>query len=97
MKQNSNSQTDAFIRKILKIECPVSVTLAEKKMTLKEILNLSIGTIIEFDKRSDDLLDVVVNNCVIARGETVKVGENYGLQIKETVSIHTAIRSLGKT
>lgn len=92
-----SKQSNSFISRILKIECPVTVVLAQKQMSLKELTALNAGSILELDKRSDDLLDLVANNCVIARGEAVKIGEFYGIQIRETVPIETAIRSLGKT
>ena len=82
---------------ILAIKVPVIVNLAEKKMKLEDIAGINVGTILEFNKPSEDYLDLLINNKVIARGETVKVGEKFGIQIKEIKSIQETIKSLGSS
>ncbi len=61
--------------------------LAEKRIPLGQILTLSPGAIITFDKSCEDLLDLHVNNSLYARGEAVKIGEKFGLKINEVGSV----------
>lgn len=81
--------------RILAIELPMVVLLARKRMRLEEVLRLIPGAVLEFDKPVTDPLDLLVNEQVIARGDTVKVGERFGLQIREIASPKETIRAMG--
>jgi flagellar motor switch protein FliN/FliY len=70
-------------RRIHGLEVPVIVLLAEKTMTVSQVMRLAPGTIIELPKSAEERLDLLVNNKVIGRGDAVKVGENFGLEITE--------------
>ena len=67
----------------MSLEVPVIVKLAERKLALSEVLRLGVGSIIEFVKSNDEPLQLMINNKTIAIGEAVKVGENFGLRIKQ--------------
>lgn len=66
---------------ILRLEVPVIVRLGERSMTLREVMALVPGAIIEIPKLADDELDLMINNERIGIGTAVKVGENFGLRI----------------
>ncbi|MDZ4819009.1 MAG: FliM/FliN family flagellar motor switch protein [Planctomycetota bacterium] len=70
-----------YTRSLLKIRVPLTVTLASKKQPVGHILEIGPGSIIQFDKSCEDMLDLNVGNLPIARGETVKVGEKFGLRV----------------
>jgi flagellar motor switch protein FliN/FliY len=57
-------------------------------------MRLGTGAIIEFFKRSDEPLELMINNKVIGVGEAVKVGENFGLRISKIGDVKEIIRSL---
>ncbi len=61
----------------------VSVRLAEKKITMSQLLAISNGSLVSFPKSCEALLDLYVNNARYCRGEAVKIGENFGLKINE--------------
>lgn len=61
----------------------VSVRLAEKKITVSQLLAIANGSLITFPKSCEALLDLYVNNARYCRGEAVKIGENFGLKINE--------------
>jgi flagellar motor switch protein FliN/FliY len=84
------------LRRILAISVPVIVTLAEKKMLLKDILALVVGKVLDFDKSAEDFLELCVNNRVIGRGEAVKVGDKFGLRILEIGDVKDTLRKLGQ-
>lgn len=83
------------LNSLLNIPVPLIVVLCSKPLRVEEILNFSPGAIIEFSKQSDQLLDVMVNDQFLARGEVVKVGEKFGIQIKDVISTQDKIRALG--
>jgi flagellar motor switch protein FliN/FliY len=84
------------LERILHLSVPVIVKLAERKLSLSEVLRLGNGAIIEFFKSSDEPLELLINNKPIAVGETVKVGENFGLRITQVGDVRAVIRSMGE-
>ena len=60
----------------------LSVELGRTEKTLREILNLSPGALIELNKSAGESLDVLANGRVIAVGEVMVLDENYGIRIK---------------
>lgn len=83
------------LQRILKLEVPVIVKLAERKLLLSEVMRLGVGAIIEFIKSNDEPLQLLINNKPIGVGEAVKVGENFGLRITQIGDIKQIIQSLG--
>jgi flagellar motor switch protein FliN/FliY len=83
------------LQRILRLEVPVIVRLAERKLQLSEVMRLGTGAIIEFAKSSDEPLVLLINNKPIGLGETVKVGENFGLRITQVGDVRQIIASLG--
>lgn len=91
-----NSAASPEIKRILSISVPVIVKLAERRMSLAEVMRLGVGAIIEFSKRSEEPLKLHINNKPIAVGEAVKVGENFGLRITQIGDVKQIIRQLGQ-
>ena len=77
----SFEQLPLYARTLLHVKVPVVVTLATKRESVSEILSLSPGSILQFEKSCEEPLDLSVVNRPIARGEAVKVGERFGLRI----------------
>lgn len=75
----------AYARSLLKIKVPVSVTLAVAKQSISDILELVPGAIVQFEKTCDEPLTLAVGDHCVAEGETVKVGDKFGLRITSMV------------
>jgi flagellar motor switch protein FliN/FliY len=90
-------QSPQELHRILRLEVPVIVKLAERKLLLSEVMRLGVGAIIEFVKSSNEPLELLINNKTIGVGETVKVGENFGLRITRIGDIKQVVESLGPT
>ncbi len=84
------------LRRILHMHVPVIVKLAERKLTLSEVMRLGPGAIIEFIKSNEEPLELLINNKAIGLGDAVKVGENFGLKISQIGDVKEVIRSLGR-
>ncbi|MBN2584616.1 MAG: FliM/FliN family flagellar motor switch protein [Planctomycetes bacterium] len=82
-------------RRILKIQVPVIVKLADKMLPMGDIVELTPGSIVEFARNAEQPLELMVNNKIIGRGVAVKVGEKFGLRIEEILPVEQKIRSLG--
>jgi flagellar motor switch protein FliN/FliY len=84
----------AELQRILHLEVPVIVKLAERRLTMSEVLRLGVGAIIEFSKANGEPLELLINNKAIGLGEAVKVGENFGLRITQIGDVKSVIRSM---
>lgn len=80
-ERRENRSIPAYLRALLRVPLAASVTLARRKQPVATILQLSPGTIIQFDKSCEELLDLEIAGRVIAQGEAVKVGDKFGLRI----------------
>lgn len=79
---------------LLDVELPVSVSFGRAQVPLKDVLKLTTGSIVELNRAVVEPVDVVVNNCVIARGEVVVVEGNFGVRIQQVISRSERLRSL---
>ena len=88
------SPAPADLQRILRLQVPVIVKLAERRLMLSEVMRLGTGAIIEFFKSSEEPLELLINNKPIAVGETVKVGENFGLRITQVGDVRAVIAAM---
>ena len=79
------AQLPAYARSLLRIRVPLFVTLASTRQPASRVLDLAPGTILHFTKPCDDPLTISVGRCDVAVGETVKVGDKFGLRITSMV------------
>ncbi|MCA1053521.1 flagellar motor switch phosphatase FliY [Rossellomorea aquimaris] len=71
---------------LLDIPLQVTVELGRTNRSVKDILELSSGSIIELDKLAGEPVDILVNSRLIAKGEVVVIDENFGVRITDIVS-----------
>jgi len=76
-----NSDEMNNISLIMDVKLPVRVRIGKKRMLLKDVLNMDIGSVIELNQLANDPLEILVDNHVIAQGEVVIVDGNFGVQI----------------
>ena len=79
---------------LLDVELPVSVSFGRAQLMLKDVIKLTTGSIVELNRALSEPVEVIVNNCVIARGEVVVVEGNYGIRIKQVISRQERLRTL---
>ncbi|MGM0775164.1 MAG: flagellar motor switch phosphatase FliY [Bacillota bacterium] len=79
---------------LLDIPLQVTVELGRTKRSVKEILELSSGSIIELDKLAGEPVDILVNNRLIAQGEVVVIDENFGVRVTDIISQSDRIKKL---
>ncbi len=84
---NVISQSEARnLNMLLDIPLQVTVELGRTKRSVKEILELASGSIIELDKLAGEPVDILVNSRLIAKGEVVVIDENFGVRITDVLS-----------
>ena len=79
---------------LLDVELPVSVSFGRAQVPLKDLIKLTTGSIVELNRSISEPVEVIVNNCVIARGEVVVVEGNFGVRIQQVVSRQERLRTL---
>jgi flagellar motor switch protein FliN/FliY len=75
-----------MLDRLMDVQLPVSVLLGRAVLSVREVLKISPGSVIELDRQIEDYVEVVVHGTVVARGEIVSVRGNYGVRIKEVIS-----------
>ena len=94
LSQGPVGESHRNIDLILDVPLNVSVVLGRTKKSIKEILDLSTGSLIELDKLAEEPVEILVNGKKIAYGEVVVVDENFGVRITSIVSGAERIKSL---
>ncbi len=76
------------------VELPVSVSFGRAQLPLKDVIKLTSGSIVELNRSVSEPVEIIVNNCVIARGEVVVIEGNYGVRIDQIISRQDRLRTL---
>lgn len=73
-------------RLLADIPVRMSVEVGSTSLKLAEVLDLAEGSVVELDRQADELLDIMVNGTLIARGEVVTVNGRYGIRVVEVAT-----------
>jgi flagellar motor switch protein FliN/FliY len=87
-----SARASSTLNLLMDVELPVSVSFGRTRVRMQEILKLITGSIIELDRSISEPVEVIVNNCVVARGEVVVVEGNYGVRINDVMSRSERLR-----
>ncbi len=79
---------------LLDIPLEISVELGRTTMTLKQVLDLGVGSLVELEKLTGEPVDILVNGKMVAKGEVVVIGENFGIRITQILSKKERLYSL---
>ena len=78
--------TNRSLDLLLDVPVAVTVELGRRRIPISELLDLSKGSTLELDKAAGELLDVRVNDRLVARGEAVIINDKFGVRLTEIVS-----------
>jgi flagellar motor switch protein FliN/FliY len=92
--ETPSGQAFGEIEMLMDLSLPIVIELGRTSMFIKDILNLTPGSIIELDKLSGDPVDIYVNDKKFAEGEVVVIDENFGVRITELVKPEDRVRKL---
>jgi flagellar motor switch protein FliN/FliY len=85
---------DPKLELLMDVELDATLRFGERQMALRDILDLSAGSVVELNQYVQDPVELLVGKKVIARGEVVVVDGNYGLRVTEIISPTERIESL---
>ncbi|WP_078576325.1 flagellar motor switch phosphatase FliY [Salipaludibacillus agaradhaerens] len=89
-----NEQEARNLDMLMDIPLEVTVELGRTKRSIKEILELSQGSIVELDKLAGEPVDILVNQQLIAKGEVVVIDENFGVRVTDIISQKDRLNNL---
>ncbi|MFI8415766.1 flagellar motor switch protein FliN [Serratia sp. NPDC078593] len=81
---------------ILDIPVKLTVELGRTKMTIKELLRLSQGSVVALDGLAGEPLDILINGYLIAQGEVVVVADKFGVRITDIITPSERMRRLSR-
>jgi flagellar motor switch protein FliN/FliY len=90
----STAAEETNLNLLLDIPLKVTVELGRSKMLIKDILQLSQGSIIELDKLAGEPVDILVNSKLVAKGEVVVIDENFGVRVTDIINQWERIQKL---
>lgn len=86
LQQSAAPIADTNIGLIMDVPLQVTVELGRTRKLIRDILELSPGSVVELDKLAGEPVDILVNGKLIAKGEVVVIDENFGVRITDIVS-----------
>lgn len=95
-KSESQSQSQNDIDFVLDIPVQLTVELGRTKITIKNLLRLAQGSVVELDGLAGEPMDVLINGCMVAQGEVVVVNEKFGIRLTDILTPAERIRKLNK-
>lgn len=84
-ESDDESNEQGSIDRLLDVRLTLSVELGRRQLLVQEVLNLGQGSILDLQRSSAELVDVLINGKLIARGEVVVVDDNFGVRITSLV------------
>ena len=81
---------------ILDIPVQITVELGRTKITIKNLLQLAHGSVVELDAMAGEPMDVLVNGTLIAQGEVVVVNDKFGIRLTDIVNPSERMRKLSR-
>lgn len=79
---------------IMDVPLEFTVVLGKSRRTIKDILSLGSGSVVELDKMTDEPLEILVNGKLVAEGEVVVINESFGVRITNILSREERLRNL---
>lgn len=81
---------------ILDIPVKITVELGRTKITIKNLLQLAHGSVVELDAMAGEPMDVLVNGTLIAQGEVVVVNDKFGIRLTDIITPSERMRKINK-
>lgn len=85
---------DSCLDVILDIPVTVSLEVGNSKISIRELLKLNQGSVVELDRLAGEPLDVLVNGTLIAHAEVVVINDKYGIRLTDVISAAERIQKL---
>lgn len=88
---SATTATPTNLNLVLDVPVSLSIELGSCQLPMREVLQLSVGSVVQLEKAADAPVELSVNGKLIARGEVVVIEDRYGVKITEVIGATTGI------
>lgn len=81
-------------RLLADIPLRLSVEVGSTSLRLAELMDLAEGSVVELDRQANELLDILVNGTLVAKGEVVTVGNKFGIRVIDVVAAEARLEGV---
>ncbi|MFD2112949.1 flagellar motor switch protein FliN [Thiorhodococcus fuscus] len=92
--QPGDPQSEVNLNMILDVPVTIAMEIGRTKISIRNLLQLNQGSVVELDRLAGEPLDVLVNGTLIAHGEVVVVNEKFGIRLTDVISPSERVRKL---
>ncbi|NQZ54484.1 MAG: flagellar motor switch protein FliN [Piscirickettsiaceae bacterium] len=89
-----SNNTEMNLDMVLDLPVTISMEIGRTKMNIRNLLQLSQGSVVELDRLAGEPMDVLVNDTLIAHGEVVVVNDKFGIRLTDVISADERIKKL---
>ncbi len=93
-QEKTATSTDVNLDVVLDVPLTLTLEVGRTRVSIRDLLKLNQGSIVELDRIAGEPLDVMINGTLVAHGEVVVVNEKYGIRLTDVVSPTERIRRL---
>lgn len=94
LKDESVAGSDVNLDVVLDIPVNLSMEIGRTKISIRNLLQLNQGSVVELERLAGEPMDVLVNGTLIARGEVVVVNEKFGIRLTDIISPAERVKKL---
>ena len=94
LNDDSSPNTDINLDMVMDIPVTISMEIGRTKINIRNLLQLSQGSVVELDRLAGEPMDVLVNDTLIAHGEVVVVNDKFGIRLTDVISAAERIQHL---
>ena len=94
LSDDSTPHPDVKLDVVLDIPVNLSMEIGRTKISIRNLLQLNQGSVVELDRLAGEPMDVMVNGTLIARGEVVVVNEKFGIRLTDIISPAERVKKL---
>ncbi|MGQ7248658.1 flagellar motor switch protein FliN [Halomonas sp. V046] len=94
--EGANSGAARDLEMIMDIPVKLSVELGRTRLTIKQLLELAQGSVVELEGLAGEPMDILINGYLIAQGEVVVVEDRYGIRITEIITPSERVQKLNR-
>ena len=82
------------VDRVLDIPVTLSMELGRTRMSIRDLLQLNSGSVVELDRMAEEPMDVMVNGTLVAHGEAVVIDDKFGIRLTDVVSPTERVKKL---
>ncbi len=94
LKDESVAGSDVNLDVVLDIPVNLSMEIGRTRISIRNLLQLNQGSVVELERLAGEPMDVLVNGTLIARGEVVVVNEKFGIRLTDIISPAERVKKL---